>query len=111
MDGVIESTGMTVQARNSYIPSEFQWQHKFKPMLATITSSGVCEFDLNFFHETEEVPLIGITYAPYKRLRRVDIKHSPTPSDPGRESGFSDSMETDISSCSSDYSVFDSKGI
>jgi hypothetical protein len=75
--GVIESTGMTVQARNSYIPSEFQWQHKFKPMLATITSSGVCEFDLNFFHETEEVPLIGITYAPYKKLRRVDIKHSP----------------------------------
>jgi hypothetical protein len=72
MDGVIESTGMTVQARNSYIPSEFQWQHKFKPMLATITSSGVCEFDLNFFHETEEVPLIGITYAPYKKLRRVD---------------------------------------
>lgn len=112
MDGVIESTGMTVQARTSYIPNEFQWQHRFTPMIANMTSSGACEYDLSIFHQTEEVPL-NITYAPYTRLKRLNrfaSKISETSN--GRiESGYSDGIDTDVSSSCSDFSVFDSKHI
>ncbi|CAC5409245.1 KCNJN [Mytilus coruscus] len=111
MDGIIESTGMTVQTRTSYIPSEFQWQHKFKPMIANINTSGVCEFTLKLFHETEEI-VEEISYEPYHKLRRINKSQSSKCSDYGRnESGFSEGIDTDVSSCCSDFSVFDAKYI
>lgn len=111
MDGIIESTGMTVQTRTSYIPSEFQWQHKFKPMIANINSSGVCEFTLKLFHETEEIQE-EINYEPYHKLKRINRSQSSKCSENGRnESGFSEGIDTDVSSCCSDFSVFDAKYI
>lgn len=110
MDGVIESTGMTVQARTSYIPSEFQWQHRFKPMIAKMTTTGACEFDLSDFHETEEVA-INVTYAPYTRLRRLRAPSKLSDSNGRLESGYSEGIDTDESSICSDFSVFDSKNI
>ena len=33
MEGTIESTSMTFQARTSYLPNEILWGHRFEPMM------------------------------------------------------------------------------
>ena len=33
LEGTIESTSMTFQARTSYLPSEIMWGHRFEPMM------------------------------------------------------------------------------
>jgi hypothetical protein len=34
MEGTIEDTGMTFQARSSYLPSEVMWGNRFEPMVS-----------------------------------------------------------------------------
>ena len=33
LEGTIESTSMTFQARTSYLPNEIMWGHRFEPMM------------------------------------------------------------------------------
>ena len=33
LEGTIESTSMTTQARSSYLPSEILWGHRFEPLM------------------------------------------------------------------------------
>jgi potassium inwardly-rectifying channel subfamily J len=33
MEGTIESTGLTFQARSSYLPNEILWGHRFESMM------------------------------------------------------------------------------
>ena len=33
LEGTIEATSMTFQARTSYLPSEILWGHRFEPMM------------------------------------------------------------------------------
>ena len=33
LEGMVEATGMTCQARSSYIESEVLWGHRFEPVL------------------------------------------------------------------------------
>jgi potassium inwardly-rectifying channel subfamily J len=33
MEGTIESTGLTFQARTSYVPNEILWGHRFESMM------------------------------------------------------------------------------
>lgn len=46
------STGMTCQARSSYITSEILWGYRFTPVLTL--EDGFYEVDYNSFHETYE---------------------------------------------------------
>lgn len=34
LEGTIESTGQTTQARSSYVPSEVLWGHRFEPVVS-----------------------------------------------------------------------------
>lgn len=54
-EGVIESTGMTTQARSSYLPSEILWGHRFQPLVAFKADSGGYEVDYAMFNNTSEV--------------------------------------------------------
>lgn len=43
LEGVVESTGMTTQARSSYLPSEILWGHRFEPVVSFKRETGEYE--------------------------------------------------------------------
>ncbi|CAG9824633.1 unnamed protein product [Phaedon cochleariae] len=55
LEGVIESTGMTTQARSSYLPSEILWGHRFQSLITFKKDSGEYEVDYALFNDTIEV--------------------------------------------------------
>ncbi|XP_055501115.1 G protein-activated inward rectifier potassium channel 2 [Leucoraja erinacea] len=52
LEGMVEATGMTCQARSSYVTSEILWGYRFTPALSL--EEGFYEVDYNNFHETYE---------------------------------------------------------
>ncbi|XP_026317812.1 G protein-activated inward rectifier potassium channel 3-like isoform X2 [Hyposmocoma kahamanoa] len=55
LEGVIESTGMTTQARSSFLPSEVLWGHRFETMVTFRKDTGEYEVDYTRFNNTYEV--------------------------------------------------------
>ncbi|XP_050302286.1 G protein-activated inward rectifier potassium channel 3-like isoform X2 [Anthonomus grandis grandis] len=55
LEGVIESTGMTTQARSSYLPSEILWGHRFESLVTFKKDSGEYEVDYALFNHTTQV--------------------------------------------------------
>lgn len=55
LEGVVESTGMTTQARSSYLPSEILWGHRFVELVAFKKETGEYEVDYTLFNSTFEV--------------------------------------------------------
>lgn len=43
LEGVVESTGMTTQARSSYLPTEILWGHRFESMISFKKETGEYE--------------------------------------------------------------------
>lgn len=54
-EGVIESTGMTTQARSSYLPSEILWGHRFVNVVSFRKDTGEYEVDYTLFNNTYDV--------------------------------------------------------
>jgi len=50
--GVIESTGMTTQARSSYLPNEILWGHRFDTLVSFKKETGEHEVDYSLFNNT-----------------------------------------------------------
>ncbi|XP_048507494.1 inward rectifier potassium channel 2-like isoform X2 [Athalia rosae] len=55
LEGVIESTGMTTQARSSYLPSEILWGHRFEHIITFRKESSEYEVNYTLFNNTYEV--------------------------------------------------------
>lgn len=55
LEGVVESTGMTTQARSSYLPAEILWGHRFEHILSFKKDTGEYEVDYTLFNNTYEV--------------------------------------------------------
>ncbi|XP_018012129.1 uncharacterized protein LOC108669334 isoform X2 [Hyalella azteca] len=56
LEGVIESTGMTTQARSSYLPDEILWGHRFQPLVSYKKSPREGFYvDLSLFNNTQPV--------------------------------------------------------
>ncbi|NXC23199.1 KCNJ9 protein, partial [Corythaeola cristata] len=54
LEGMVEATGMTCQARSSYLADEVLWGHRFTPLLSL--GEGCYEVDYGGFHQTVPVP-------------------------------------------------------
>ncbi|XP_027841644.2 G protein-activated inward rectifier potassium channel 3-like isoform X1 [Aphis gossypii] len=52
LEGVIESTGMTTQARSSYLPNEILWGHRFDTLVSFKKETGEHEVDYSLFNNT-----------------------------------------------------------
>uniref|UniRef100_A0A3B4CJX5 G protein-activated inward rectifier potassium channel 2 n=2 Tax=Pygocentrus nattereri TaxID=42514 RepID=A0A3B4CJX5_PYGNA len=52
LEGMVEATGMTCQARSSYVAGEIKWGYRFTPVLTL--EDGFYEVDYNSFHEIYE---------------------------------------------------------
>ncbi|XP_039206441.1 G protein-activated inward rectifier potassium channel 4-like [Crotalus tigris] len=59
LEGIVEATGMTCQARTSYIENEILWGHRFEPCMTL--EKGVFHVDYTKFEKTFEVqtPLLS----------------------------------------------------
>ncbi|XP_037922076.1 G protein-activated inward rectifier potassium channel 3 isoform X3 [Hermetia illucens] len=55
LEGVVESTGMTTQARSSYLPTEILWGHRFEHVVSFRKETGEYEVDYTRFNNTYEV--------------------------------------------------------
>ncbi|XP_028833696.1 G protein-activated inward rectifier potassium channel 3 [Denticeps clupeoides] len=53
LEGMVEATGMTCQARSSYLAEEVLWGHRFSPMMSL--AEGFFDVDYSAFHHTFEV--------------------------------------------------------
>ncbi|XP_018582544.1 G protein-activated inward rectifier potassium channel 2 [Scleropages formosus] len=54
LEGMVEATGMTCQARSSYLDSEVLWGQRFTPVLSL--EEGFYEVDYDSFHQTYPTP-------------------------------------------------------
>ncbi|PNF23184.1 Inward rectifier potassium channel 2 [Cryptotermes secundus] len=52
LEGTIESTGQTTQARSSYLPNEVLWGHRFQPMVMYNKERQGYEVDYSLFNNT-----------------------------------------------------------
>ncbi|XP_043599428.1 uncharacterized protein LOC122575076 isoform X2 [Bombus pyrosoma] len=55
LEGTIESTGQTTQARSSYLPQEILWGHRFEPMVTYSKERQGYEVDYSLFNNTTQV--------------------------------------------------------
>ncbi|XP_041978734.1 G protein-activated inward rectifier potassium channel 3-like isoform X2 [Aricia agestis] len=55
LEGTIESTGQTTQARSSYTTSEVMWGHRFAPLVSYNRERQGYEVDYSKFDETSQV--------------------------------------------------------
>lgn len=55
LEGTVESTSMTTQARSSYLPSEIKWGHRFEPLVSFRKDTGQYAVDYGLFNNTYEV--------------------------------------------------------
>uniref|UniRef100_A0A4W5QGY3 Potassium inwardly rectifying channel subfamily J member 12a n=1 Tax=Hucho hucho TaxID=62062 RepID=A0A4W5QGY3_9TELE len=54
LEGMVEATAMTTQARSSYLATEVLWGHRFEPVL--FEEKNLYKVDYSHFHKTYEVP-------------------------------------------------------
>ncbi|XP_071563651.1 uncharacterized protein [Temnothorax nylanderi] len=71
LEGVIESTGMTTQARSSYLPSEILWGHRFQPIITFRKETGEYEVNYSLFNNTYEVDTPLCSAADLDRIRAM----------------------------------------
>lgn len=56
LEGTVESTGQSVQARSSYLPSEIYWGRRFEQLVGYKKDTGEFRVDYSKFNGTHEVP-------------------------------------------------------
>jgi len=55
LEGAVESSGLTTQARSSYLPSEILWGHRFESLITFKPETEEYEVDYALFDSTYEV--------------------------------------------------------
>nr|XP_032651002.1 G protein-activated inward rectifier potassium channel 1-like [Chelonoidis abingdonii] len=72
LEGIVETTGMTCQARTSYTEDEVLWGHRFLPVMSL--EDGFFHVDYSQFHATFEVPT-----PPYSVKEQEESLSLPSP--------------------------------
>ena len=60
LEGVVECTGMTTQARTSYLPCEISWAERFQPLASYNIAKSQYQIDYSLFHLTTPTNSIGV---------------------------------------------------
>lgn len=75
LEGIIESTGMTTQARTSYLPSEILWGYRFERLITFQRDDGLYRIDYSRFNLTYPVDMITCSAKELKDLRELEKWH------------------------------------
>ena len=78
LEGVVEPTGNSVQARSSYLPNEILWGYRFKNLMKYNKSRGIYTVDCSNLNAViqDETPLVSAKMLDEKR--RLDAKRFAT---------------------------------
>ena len=57
LEGTVESTGTTAQARTSYLPEEILWGRRFERLVTFQKENGQYRIDYSLFHSSVEMPI------------------------------------------------------
>ncbi|XP_034395294.1 G protein-activated inward rectifier potassium channel 1 [Cyclopterus lumpus] len=78
LEGIVETTGMTCQARTSYTEDEVLWGHRFLPVMSL--EEGFFRVDYSQFHSTFEVPTPPYSVKEYEEKNALPSPpYTPTP--------------------------------
>lgn len=88
LEGMVEATAMTTQARSSYLAREILWGHRFEPVV--LEKGDRYQVDYSRFHKTYEVPS-----TPHCSARELS-----------RRKGHGSQSSSSSSSCSRTHSPF-----
>ncbi|XP_062717007.1 G protein-activated inward rectifier potassium channel 3 isoform X1 [Aedes albopictus] len=99
LEGVVESTGMTTQARSSYLPSEVLWGHRFESVVTFKRDTGEYEVDYTMFNNTYEVDTPLCSARQLHQVKKELNKQGLVPS------SSSSSDESDNTSTSEDAAI------
>ncbi|MBN3304684.1 KCNJ5 protein, partial [Amia calva] len=87
LEGMVEATGMTCQARSSYLDSEVMWGQRFMPVLTL--EEGFYEVDYDTFHNTYETPTPSCSAKELAELaKKGEAIPLPLPDSPGLSPGL-----------------------
>ncbi|CAF1078556.1 unnamed protein product [Rotaria sordida] len=75
LEGIIESTGMTTQARTSYLPSEILWGYRFERLITFQRDDGLYRIDYSRFNLTYPVDMITCSAKDLKELHELEKWH------------------------------------
>ncbi|XP_005883323.1 PREDICTED: inward rectifier potassium channel 4, partial [Myotis brandtii] len=78
LEGMVEATAMTTQARSSYLASEILWGHRFEPVV--FEEKSHYKVDYSRFHKTYEVA--GTPCCSARELQESKITVLPAPPPP-----------------------------
>ncbi|KAM9298808.1 G protein-activated inward rectifier potassium channel 3-like [Gastrophryne carolinensis] len=70
LEGIVEATGMTCQAKSSYLENEIIWGHRFEPCMTQ--EKGEFRVDYKRFHKTFEVQLPRCSAKEMEELRELE---------------------------------------
>ncbi|CAF1228860.1 unnamed protein product [Rotaria sp. Silwood1] len=79
LEGIIESTGMTTQARTSYLPSEILWGYRFERLITFQRDDGLYRIDYSRFNLTYPVDMITCSAKELKELHELEKWHETNP--------------------------------
>ncbi|XP_065262805.1 inward rectifier potassium channel 4 [Emys orbicularis] len=77
LEGMVEATAMTTQARSSYLASEILWGHRFEPVV--FEEKNRYKVDYSHFHKTYEVAGTPCCSARELQESKITILSSPPP--------------------------------
>ncbi|XP_036157372.1 inward rectifier potassium channel 4 [Myotis myotis] len=77
LEGMVEATAMTTQARSSYLASEILWGHRFEPVL--FEEKNQYKIDYSRFHKTYEVPATPCCSARELQESKITVLPAPPP--------------------------------
>ncbi|XP_075462210.1 G protein-activated inward rectifier potassium channel 4-like isoform X1 [Ascaphus truei] len=74
LEGIVEATGMTCQAKTSYLETEIIWGHRFEPCMSL--EKGAFRVDYKRFHKTFEVQLPRCSAQEIQEARELEGSES-----------------------------------
>lgn len=77
LEGTIESTSMTTQARSSYLPSEIKWGHRFEPLVSFRKDTGQYAVDYSLFNNTYEVDTPLCSSRDHNEFKKLQEENQP----------------------------------
>ncbi|CAF4293256.1 unnamed protein product [Rotaria sp. Silwood2] len=75
LEGIIESTGMTTQARTSYLPSEILWGYRFERLITFQRDDGLYRIDYSRFNLIYPVDMITCSAKELNDLHELEKWH------------------------------------
>ena len=104
LEGIVESTGMTTQARTSYLPGEILWGHRFERLVTFQRENGEYQINYSRFHSTIPVDI------PQCSARTLAKREKRSRREQERNSDDEMDEEDDDSSSSSSFSAREGAG-